>query len=785
MRKIISLFLLQFTWLVAPAQERQWFSETDIAGLDFPGGARNNAVSFVIGDTAYVGTGDTGSTTTDFWKFVPSTNTWTQIADFPGSRRSGAVAFALGNQGYVGTGKGAGEYYKDFWKYDPIDNTWTQIADFPGDGRSAAVAFTVNGMAYVGAGAISSSSYKKDFWKYDPNTNAWTAIADLPGNARTGPFAFAADGFGYVGGGYRSGPNTVIDLYSYDPNLGVWEEKGTGYEDFRREDGVAFVLDSKAYIGLGLFKKDFLVYDLATGVTSNATGPEDHFGRADETSRWGAVSFVVRGKAFVGLGGANGGATTNHDIWSFQYPIPNAPEALTVSAVTLTEATLEWDDRSNNEQGFSVERSVSDSTSFSPLASLSTDVTTYQDNTIANNHIYYYRVQAVGQSDNSSYTKLVSVNTYRAPDQLTASMQIDTTVTLSWQDNSTIETGFVVERSVNAATYISLDTLEANRIAYTDTLITTGIDYRYRVYALVNDVATDATNTATVGILTSPTSLRAEAPNSTTVQLTWNYRGSNAANYVIERKTEEDDFVELVSMATEDGELYSDTGAEEGRSYTYRIKTIDATRVSGYSVSVRVTTALHAPRTVTAVADSTGVTVRWRDVSERETNYLVRRSFADGSEETIIATLAANTIVFYDTTLLDSGDYRYIIQASGNDALSGGVGSNPVTFVRKKEVAEEAPKEEIVTGIDDETMAEIVKAYPNPSNGVVSVYVGSERFAYVAVFNNQGRLVSEVQQAEQGSNSVVNVNLQHYPVGMYTLRVYTARGVVVKKIAKQ
>ncbi len=139
MRKLTIILALQFIWLIAPAQE-QWFSDnatTGITGLNPPPGfaARNHAVSFVIGDTAYIGTGDKGSTTTDFWKYVPATKTWTQIADFPGLRRSQAVAFALNGKGYVGTGRGDGTHFNDFYRYDPTTDTWNEVAPFGGGVR--------------------------------------------------------------------------------------------------------------------------------------------------------------------------------------------------------------------------------------------------------------------------------------------------------------------------------------------------------------------------------------------------------------------------------------------------------------------------------------------------------------------------------------------------------------------------------------------------------------------------------------------------------------------------
>src|SRR5665213_216599 len=72
---------------------------------EFNGVARSEAVSFTIGDSAFLATGYDGTNRLgDLWKYDPALNSWTQKADLPGTPRSAAVAFALNNKGYIGTG---------------------------------------------------------------------------------------------------------------------------------------------------------------------------------------------------------------------------------------------------------------------------------------------------------------------------------------------------------------------------------------------------------------------------------------------------------------------------------------------------------------------------------------------------------------------------------------------------------------------------------------------------------------------------------------------------------
>ncbi|MBC7851139.1 MAG: galactose oxidase, partial [Chitinophagaceae bacterium] len=43
-------------------------------------------------------------------------------------------------------------FYKDFWRYAPTSNTWTNKPDFPGYTRAWAMGFSLNGLGYIGLG---------------------------------------------------------------------------------------------------------------------------------------------------------------------------------------------------------------------------------------------------------------------------------------------------------------------------------------------------------------------------------------------------------------------------------------------------------------------------------------------------------------------------------------------------------------------------------------------------------------------------------------------------------
>ena len=230
---------------------------------DYDGNARSGAVSFVIGDKAYVGLGYDGEardSVPDFYSYDANRNEWSQIADFPGIGRSGAVGFGTDSKGYVGTGYAdKGNKLRDFYEYDPATDTWTQITDFGGSARYGAVAFAINNIGYVGTG--DDGSALKDFWKYEPSTQTWTEIGSLPDGKRREAVAFVINGKGYVATGVDNGE--YEDRFCmFDPGTERWtslrdiadnsdEDYDNDYRNIVGNRKVAFAINGKGYIATG------------------------------------------------------------------------------------------------------------------------------------------------------------------------------------------------------------------------------------------------------------------------------------------------------------------------------------------------------------------------------------------------------------------------------------------------------------------------------------------------------------------------------------------------------
>ncbi|MFM9003975.1 MAG: Kelch repeat-containing protein, partial [Flavobacteriales bacterium] len=189
---------------------------------NFSGAPRREAVSFVVDNIAYVGTGSAAAgLKKDFFAYDPSSNSWEQISDFSGTARRCAVAFSMDAYGFVGTGDD-GVLRKDFWMYDPQNDQWVQKANFPGAARSGACGWAAFPVCYLGTGEDANYTFYNDLWEYNYYLNNWTQRANLPGPGRKNAVAFYLDGWGFIGTGYNNGV-FYDDLWAYSGTAAIEE----------------------------------------------------------------------------------------------------------------------------------------------------------------------------------------------------------------------------------------------------------------------------------------------------------------------------------------------------------------------------------------------------------------------------------------------------------------------------------------------------------------------------------------------------------------------------------
>ncbi len=100
--------------------------------------------------------------------------------------------------------------------------------------------------------------------------------------------------------------------------------------------------------------------------------------------------------------------------FSIEEPPPNTPPApptqLTATTINLSKIELNWQDPSNNETNFLIQRST-DGITWSNLAAVNANVNNYSDIFLPANSTFYYRVRAENWEANSDFSNIDSAST--------------------------------------------------------------------------------------------------------------------------------------------------------------------------------------------------------------------------------------------------------------------------------------------------------------------------------------------------------------------------------------
>ena len=188
------------------------------------------------------------------------------------------------------------------------------------------------------------------------------------------------------------------------------------------------------------------------------------------------------------------------------------------------------------------------------------------------------------------------INAYKAmwsllPAKITTVVPSTTQIVLNWEDNAVGEDGFKIERKVGGGSYTTLPSLPANSVTFTDSGLTDGTEYTYRIKAtalLPNPPSTSPVQAesfeetrAVATLLAPPTNLIASAESESDIALEWTDNSSTEQGFRIERrKSLDDSWVEIAQVS---GSSYTDSGLDKFTTYMYRVRAYNAAVNSEYS----------------------------------------------------------------------------------------------------------------------------------------------------------------------------------------------------------
>ncbi len=82
---------------------------------------RTDGSAFILGSKAYICLGYNSGVRVDCWEYDFTQDTWTKKTDFEASARQNAVSIVVNNRAFIATGRSGNSYFNDIWEFKPAD----------------------------------------------------------------------------------------------------------------------------------------------------------------------------------------------------------------------------------------------------------------------------------------------------------------------------------------------------------------------------------------------------------------------------------------------------------------------------------------------------------------------------------------------------------------------------------------------------------------------------------------------------------------------------------------
>lgn len=319
--------------------------------------------------------------------------------------------------------------------------------------------------------------------------------------------------------------------------------------------------------------------------------------------------------------------------------------------------------------GYYVYRKLSSDKSWTRIAKVSSGTVSYVDKMVKSGKTYIYTVKAFDALYNSLYNKSGLTIKYLSQPSISSiySKGSGGYPSIAWNVVPGAS-GYRIYRkggSLSNTSWVRVGTINSGKTcAFTDTTATsTNWRYTYTVRAFSGSTLSDFDDVGTIYQYTKAPNLNRIYNNDGSISLFWKDPSSISTGYVVYRM--DPGSSSWVKIASVNDAFYTDSAVVSGKKYTYTVRSVNSTNLSGFNAGGISILYLAEPK-LSSLSFSAGgnAYLTWAKVPGA-TSYAVFRKASAETSWTRVGTISNGSIVTYtDKSAKTSGEtYTYTVRA--------------------------------------------------------------------------------------------------------------------------
>ena len=277
--------------------------------------------------------------------------------------------------------------------------------------------------------------------------------------------------------------------------------------------------------------------------------------------------------------------------------LPLRPSPIGAQAVGSDRIRVSWGDNSTFEDSFHIERKIGAGGRWAEATVIQSYAywrggMYWEQAGLTPGVRYFYRIRAYNTIGFSPYSEetsaVIPLRTPTAPSRLRARFEPPQAIRLDWQDNSSDEDYFRIERKAGASgTWSEVDRLYPNSTTVRHDNLPLNITFFYRIrtqnllgYSPYSNVTSATT---TLNPPRAPTNLTATPLSWSQVVLSWRDNSTSETGFDVERQLGAAGGWGLVAILDANVRTFRDMGVSPELVYSYRVRSFNGSGSSAYS----------------------------------------------------------------------------------------------------------------------------------------------------------------------------------------------------------